>query len=73
MAWRKDVVEAFLKTKSDLSPQTVTDIKARMDERVNADGIFSAGVLDEVMGDEKLARAFEQAWETDPTLHNTTS
>lgn len=65
--WHRGSIEKFLADKG-AKPAVVKAIKARMTKIADENGDFSSGMLKEVMGSPELAREFEQAWESDPTL-----
>lgn len=65
--WHRASVEKFLQNQG-VEPSTAEAINARMDAAVDERGLFPAGRLEEVMGGPELARALDEAWETDPSL-----
>ena len=44
-------------------------IELRMNQASEDGSTFSAGALDEVMGDEVLAQSYRDAYENDPAIH----
>ncbi|OGI82310.1 hypothetical protein A3G53_02280 [Candidatus Nomurabacteria bacterium RIFCSPLOWO2_12_FULL_44_11] len=65
--WHHKSIEKFV-TDRGLAPEIVQGIRERLDAVVDEDGLFSADLLDSTMDDSELARAFEQAFERDPSL-----
>lgn len=66
--WHRRSVEKFLADQK-VEPAVVEATKARMTEVADRDGLFDSSDLNYVMGDLKLARAYEQAWQKDSSLH----
>ena len=65
--WQRRSIEKFLADRK-VPADKVEEIKARIDEVADERGEFIAACLDRVMGDAELAREYERAYETDPSL-----
>lgn len=63
MAYDRQAVERFLNDRS-IDLRVKDAIKRRMDDVCDGRGFFSGGQLDQVMGDNELATAYRQAFET---------
>ena len=63
--WYSEGIKVFLREEK-VDENIFDEIVRRMEKVADINGLFSGGLLNEVMGDEKLVNDFKMAYELEP-------